>query len=151
MSFLDNLEDSVKAAEGRDEGGTDNTARRDAERNAARASAGSAERLKRDPWTQKLMQQATQAGYQRRMKVNLAWIGTTLRLEWRGQRLELRPTPQGINAVFGRGLDDLEIEKADLDANPAALISKWMAILEVQRKLDEEASRRIPDAAEAPE
>jgi len=46
------------------------------------------------------MQLATRAGFSRRTKVNFIWLGTTLRLEARGSKLELRPTPQGIVAAF---------------------------------------------------
>ncbi len=149
MSFLDNLENNLKALEGRDEGGVDNGARRDRERAAARASAKAADWLKNGPWTKQLMQQVTHAGFQRRIKVNLVWVGTTLRLEARGHRLEFRPMPGGVNAVFARGIDDLETESVDLNAAPTALINKWMALLEVQKKLDEEESQRIPEAEAA--
>ncbi len=146
MSFLDNLENNLKALEGRDEGGADNATRREIDRKQARAAAPWAERLKTDPWTKTLMQQLTRAGFQRRIKVNMAWIGTTLRFESKGHRLELRPAADGINAVFGRGIDDLKTEKADLEREPAALIAEWIGIVEVQKKLDEEESLRIAEA-----
>lgn len=146
MSFLDNLENDLKALEGRDEGGVDNGAWRDKERKAARASAQSAEKLRQSPWTQKLMQQVTVAGHRRRIKVNLVWAGTILRLEARGNRLELRPMPAGINAVFGRGIDDMEAQPVNLDSDPAGLIEKWMTMLDLQTKLDEEQSQSIPEA-----
>jgi hypothetical protein len=100
MSFLDNLENNLKALENRDEGGLDESRRRDRDRELALAVQPWAELLKREPFAQTLMQQATLAGRQRRIKVNLMWIDTTLRLEARGQRLELRPGREGVVAVF---------------------------------------------------
>ncbi|MEP6716346.1 MAG: hypothetical protein ABJC09_12295 [Terriglobia bacterium] len=146
MSFLDNLENDLKALEGRDEGGVDNGAFRDRERKAARASAQSAEKLRQSPWTQKLMQQVTVAGHARRLKINLVWAGTILRLEARRNRLELRPMPTGIDAVFGRGIDDIETQPVDLASDPKGLIARWMAILDAQLKLDQEQSQSIPEA-----
>src|SRR5580658_8193390 len=138
MSFLDNLESNLKALESREEGGLDESRRRDRERELAIAAAPWAERLKREPFAQTLMQQATLAGRQRRTKVNLLWIGTTLRLEARGHRLELRPEPKGIAAVFFRGTEEIRRQPADLDGDPQQLVAVWMADLEEQKRLDDE-------------
>jgi hypothetical protein len=129
MSFLDNLEDNLKALESRDEGGLDQNARRERDREQALAVAPWAERLKREPFAQALMQQATLAGRPLRIKVNLMWIDTTLRLEARGHRLELRPAKDGILAVFLQGQDELEHEPVDLKSDPKNLVSKWMEML----------------------
>jgi hypothetical protein len=130
MSFLDNLENNLKALESRDEGGLDQNRRRDRDRELALAVAPWAERLKREPFAQTLMQQATLAGRPRRTKVNLMWIDTTLRLEARGHRLELRPGRDGIVAVFLHGSEELGHEPVDLAADPQKLVAKWMAILD---------------------
>jgi hypothetical protein len=148
MSFLDNLENNLKALESREEGGLDEGNRRELEKARAKASAPWAERLKQAPWTQNLMQQATRAGYQRRIKVNLAWIGTTLRLEARGHRLELRPQPDGIAAVFLRGTEESGSGAVDLKKDPQKLVAEWMAILDLQKKLDDEQAARAPAAEE---
>jgi hypothetical protein len=137
MSFLDNLEDNLKALESRDEGGLDESRRRDRDRELAIAAAPWAERLKREPFAQKLMQQATLAGRQSRTKVNLMWIGTTLRLEARGHRMELRPGPKGITAVFLKGSEEARQERVDLSGDPGTLTSRWMAILDEQKRLDD--------------
>src|SRR5579863_8433930 len=129
MSFLDNLENNLKALESREEGGIDESRRRDRERAEAIAAAPWAERLKREPFAQTLMQQATLAGRQRRIKVNLMWIGTTLRLEARGHRLELRPGAKGVTAVFLRGSEEVRQEPIDLSGNPQELITEWMVVL----------------------
>jgi hypothetical protein len=138
MSFLDNLENDLKALESRDEGGLDQSARRDRERELALAAAPWAERLKREPFAQSLMQQATLAGRQRRIKVNLMWIGTTLRLEARGHRLELRPGAKGVAAVFLRSTEEVRQEPVDLAGDPQKLVGKWMVILDEQKRIDDE-------------
>src|SRR5579863_3094399 len=143
MSFLDNLEDNLKALESRDEGGLDENRRRDRERELAIAAAPWAERLKREPFAQNLMQQATIAGRRSRTKVNLMWIGTTLRLEARGHRLELRPGPKGITAVFLRGAEEVTQQLVDLSSDPSALTSQWMAVLDEQKRLDD--AQAVPD------
>jgi hypothetical protein len=137
VSFLDNLENNLKALESREEGGLDESRRRDAERKRALAAAPWADRLKREPFAQALMQQATLAGRQRRIKVNLAWIDTTLRLEARGHRLELRPTPTGIDAVFLRAAEEVSHAAIDLSDDPKKLTAEWMAALDEQKRIDD--------------
>lgn len=129
MSFLDNLENNLKAMEGRDEG-LDDSRRRDNERDRRLAIAPWAERLKREPYAEALMRQATLAGRQRRMKVNLSWIDTTLRLEARDHRLELRPTPDGVVAVFAREAEEARRAPVDLAGDPQRLADEWMAAID---------------------
>jgi hypothetical protein len=144
MSFLDNLEDNLKALESRDEGGLDESRRRDQERDVAVAAAPWAERLKREPFAQTLMQQATVAARRSRTKVNLMWIGTTLRLEARGHRLELRPGPKGVAAVFSKGSEEVGQEPVDLSSDPVKLTRQWMAILDEQKRIDDEQAAVEP-------
>jgi hypothetical protein len=130
MSFLDNLENNLKALESREEKDTAGQAnRREAERARALAVSPWAERLRNGSWTQALLQQATRAGYARRTKVNLAWIDTTLRLEARNLRLELRPEPGGVMAVFLQGTEELRQEPVDLSGDPQTLVDEWMALI----------------------
>jgi hypothetical protein len=98
--------------------------------------------LKKAPWTQTLMQKATRAGHQRRIKVNLMWIGTTFRLEALGHRMELRPEPGGINAVLLQGPQELEQQAVDLAGDPEKLIRDWMLILDEQKRLNGEAASK---------
>ena len=84
------------------------------------------------------MRQATVAGRERRMKVNLAWLDTKLRLEARGHRLEFRPTPNGIVAVFLREADETKQEPVDLAGDPRKLIAAWMQELDEQKRIDDE-------------
>jgi hypothetical protein len=144
MSFLDNLENNLKALESRDEASADGGRRRDHDRAKAIAAAPWAERLKKEPFAQKLMQQASLAGRERRIKVNLMWIDTTLRLEARGNRLELRPGANGITAVFKHGADDVRRMPVDLSTDPQALVSNWMADVDEQRRLEDERTAALP-------
>jgi hypothetical protein len=143
MSFLDNLENNLKALESRDVGGIADNGPREEERTRAKAEAPWAEQLKRDPWTQQLMQQMTRAGFQRRTKVNLLWLGTTLRMEARGQKLELRPVPGGVVAVYLRGPEELKREPVDFKEDPQKLVARWMPAIEAQKKIDEEEAARV--------
>jgi len=129
MSFLDNLENNLKALESLESGGLDDRKRRELERDRAIASAPWAERLKNSPYVGKLMRDLTRAGFSRRMKVHFVWIGRTLRLEAMGERVELQPTPGGIEAVF----PDHRVP-VDLQGEPDALIGEWMEILDRKRK-----------------
>jgi len=109
------------------------------------ASAPWAERLKSEPFAGKLMQQATVAGRRSRTKINLMWIGTTLRLEARGHRLELRPGPKGVAAVFLKGPDELWREPIDLSGDPAKITGKWMAVVDEQKRFDDEQAALPPE------
>jgi hypothetical protein len=144
VSFLDNLESNLKALEGREEGGLDEGRRRDGDRIRSLAIAPWAEQLKNGPYVPALMRQATIAGHQRRMKVNLVWIGTTLRLEARGHRLELRPTPDGVAAVFLAAGEEIRKEKLDLASDPQTVISEWMVALDEQKRIDDAAAASVP-------
>ncbi len=130
VSFLDNLENNLKALESREEGGLEQNKRWEIERELALAAAPWAERLKSSSFTSNLMQQATIAGRQRRTKINLLWIGTTLRLEARNHRLELRPAADGISAVFLRDNEELRQHAVNLDSDPQALVAEWMPLLD---------------------
>lgn len=137
MSFLDNLENNLKALENLESGGIDDRKRREAVREREIASAPWAERLKNSAYIGKLMRDLTKAGFARRMKVHFVWIGRALRLEAMGERVELEPTPVGVEAVFA----DRRLP-IDLDGEPDALVGTWMEILD--RKRQEEAAA-IPE------
>ena len=149
MSFLDNLENNLKALESQEQGGIDESNQREAAKKRAVAEKPWADRLKSDPWTTSLMQRATQAGFERRVKANLIWVGTTLRLEARGQRLELRPGPTGVTAVFLQGTDAVAEEAVNLGGDPAKLIANWMARVDAQKKRDDEQAAALAAELEA--
>jgi hypothetical protein len=149
MSFLDSLENNLKALEGTEQSGLDEQKRKDKERRRAAASAPWAERLKNSAFTQSLMQQATRAGFQIRTKVNFVWLGTTLRLEARNHRLELRPAAEGVEAVALKDGVAVGQELIDLTGKPEAILNPWMKIVAAQKKQDEEAAAKAEAEAAA--
>ena len=132
MSFLDNLESNLKSMESREERG-DQKSRdaklRDSERARAQASAVYAEDLRKGPYAPELLKQAARLGHAMRTKVHLAWLGTTLRLEARACKLELRPTPEGVMAAFIENNAEVRSVPVNLAGNPESLVREWLASL----------------------
>ncbi len=129
MSFLDNLENNLKSLESHEEGKEDRARQhraRENERHQAQAAAPHAEELKKGPYTAELLRQATRIGHALRTKVHIAWIGSTLRLEARERRLERRPTPTGIVAVYLENNQEQRSEPLDVKANPEDLLRRWL-------------------------
>jgi len=129
MSFLDNLENNLKSLESSEQGREDaERARRDREhqRSLAQAVAPFAEQLKQSPFTAELLRQAARVGFSLRTKVHIAWLGSTLRLEAREKRLELRPTPQGIVAGYIENGREIRTEPCDLQGSPEDLVRRWL-------------------------
>jgi hypothetical protein len=61
--------------------------------------------------------------------VHVAWLGSNLRLEARERRLELRPTPEGIVAVyFDENNRETRTEALDLNGSPENLLREWLAV-----------------------
>jgi hypothetical protein len=143
MSFLDNLENSLKALEGTESAGLEDASLRDKRRNDARAAAPWAEKLRDSDWAKSMMSQAMTAGHQRRVRIGLFWIGTSLRLEALGQRLDIRPTGTGIEAVFLTGNDERKRIKVDLAGDPAKLLSQWLQLVDAQKKHDDAEAARV--------
>jgi len=126
MSFLDNLENSLKSLEEREERDPAEYERREQKRNFTRAAAPWAAKLKAAPFTQVLFEQATIAGHRLRTKVYMSWFDDTLALQARERKLELRPTPDGIVAAFIEADREESLQPLDLDGDPAALIRQWL-------------------------
>jgi hypothetical protein len=130
MSFLDNLENNLKSLESSEQGREDAERAqraRESERARAQAAAPFADRLKHGPYTAELLKQAARVGFSMRTKVHVAWLGNALRLEAREKRLELRPTPSGIVAVYSENGDERRSEPLDLAGNPETLVREWLA------------------------
>jgi hypothetical protein len=129
MSFLDNLENSLKSLESSEEGRATLESEqrlRERHRAAAQASAPFAEELKKGPFTTALLRDSARVGHSLRTKIHIVWLGSTLRLEAREKRLELRPTPEGI--VVARIENGAEtVEALDLKSDPEQLIRSWLA------------------------
>ena len=129
MSFLDNLENNLKSLESTEQGKEDAERAhrtREQERALAQATAPFAEQLKQSPFTEELLKQAARVGFSLRTKVHIAWLGSTLRLEARDKRLELRPTPKGIVAAYLENGQEVRVEPCDLTGSAEDLVRQWL-------------------------
>lgn len=130
MSFLDNLENNLKALESRNERNPEALAREAAAREAARAAAIAiapfAEALRNGPFKDILLMACRDIGHRRRVLVRPVWVDSTLRLEAGSKKLELRPTPNGVLAVFIESGNEQECMPIDLASDPVRLAEKWL-------------------------
>jgi hypothetical protein len=130
MSFLDNLENNLKALESRDERDPETLAREAAAREAARSLAlqiaPHAEALRNGPFKDGLLTACRNIGHRRRILVRPVWVDSTLRLEAGAKKLELRPMPGGVIAVFFDGDTQRESTPIDLSSDPAKVAEKWL-------------------------
>ncbi|HUB83228.1 MAG TPA: hypothetical protein VMB03_30715 [Bryobacteraceae bacterium] len=146
MSFLDNLENNLKSLESQEEGKDAAQRLQRARENArvnAQATAPWADELKKGPFTAELLKQAARIGFSMRIKVHVAWLGTTLRLEARDRRLELRPTAAGIVAAYLESGAEPRIEPLDLKREPAEFVRRWLEKEVSQPRSDEEPQDEI--------
>src|SRR3984957_211297 len=130
MSFLDNLENSLKSLENSEEGRASLESehrQRERDRAATQAAAPFAEELKKGPFTVALLRDAARVGHSLRTKIHIVWLGSTLRLEAREKRLELRPTANGIQAAHIENGVETRVEPLDLQGDPEQLIRSWLA------------------------
>jgi len=132
MSFLDNLENNLKALESIEEKDPEKVKRekerREADRNAALLRAPHVEALKTSAFTSELLTQCRTIGHGQRVLVRFTWIGENLRLDAKNKRLEMIPTPEGITAAFI--LDGLETDRVVINPatdDPAAIARRWLA------------------------
>jgi hypothetical protein len=130
MSFLDNLENNLKSLESVEEGrdaAEQQRRARERDRADAQAAAPYAEELRKGPFTAELLKQAARVGFEKRTKINVAWLGTTLRLEARERRLELRPTAGGIQSVYLQDGNETRSEPLDLKGSAEDLVRRWLS------------------------
>jgi hypothetical protein len=131
MSFLDNLENNLEALESRNERDPEALAREAVAREAARSLAVQiapyAEALRNGPFKDGLLTACRDIGHRRRILVRPIWVDSTLRLEAGAKRLELRPTPNGVLAVFFEGTREEESTPIELSSDPVNLAEKWLA------------------------
>ena len=132
MSFLDNLESNLKALESRSERDPDALAREAAAREAARSVALEiapyAEALRNGPFKDGLLTACRDIGHRGRILVRPVWIDSTLRLEAGAKKLELRPSPSGVFAVFFDGGEERENTRIDLSSDPLKLAERWLEV-----------------------
>ena len=131
MSFLDNLENNLKALESREERDPEKVKReqerREADRTSALLRAPHVEALRTSPFTSELLTQCRTIGHGQRVLVQFTWLGENLRLEAKAKRMELSPTAEGITAVFS--LDGQETGRQAVDPkvdDPSALARLWL-------------------------
>jgi len=133
MSYLDNLENSLKALESQEEKDPATMQRhaeaRAQEREAAVKRAPHARALQSSTFTGQLLGACRQLGPRLGMYVQITWIDGVLRLEAREQRLELTPTTDGVDAVYSSGGREQRRETINLDDDGALLAKKWMESL----------------------
>jgi hypothetical protein len=130
MGFSDSLENDLKNLEAREEADAATAARshgrKQNDRARVLAAAPWAEKLKNGKFTADLLRHATRIGFGIRTKVRIIWLGTTLRLEAREHRLELRPSPDGIYAFWIVDGAEQKKEKVDLSSSAEAFARKWL-------------------------
>ena len=126
MDFLDNLENSLKNLESREERSPVDHQRRESDRARVLAEAPWAAQLKSSSYTSKLFEEAATTGHRLRTKIYMAWFETTLRLEAKGRVLELRPTAEGIAATYTRPNGEAATEAVDLSGDPQQLLQDWL-------------------------
>ena len=126
MSFLDNLENSSKNLEAREERDPNAASRRSEERARTMAIAPWAAQLKDSEFTKVLLEKAAQTGHRLRTKIYVAWLDTTLRLEAKGRKLDLEPTAEGIRANFIEPNGEASHKSVDLNADPGELLCDWL-------------------------
>jgi hypothetical protein len=126
MSYLDNLENNLKALESREERTPASRKRPEAERNRARATQPFAEQLRNGDFTKKLLDRVVHLAHGVRTKVYISWSGNSLRLDARERRLELQPTPEGVFAVFSSGYNVTARNKIDLSGDPEQLAKEFL-------------------------
>lgn len=134
MSFLDNLENNLKALESREEIDPEALKRqqveRETERGEALRRAPFEEALKTGPFAGQLIAACRALGHAKRVMVRPTWLDSTLRLEARldgvEQRLELRPTGEGVKAVFVREGEEVATEALDLNSSAADLAARYI-------------------------
>lgn len=130
MSFLDNLENNLKTLESRDEKDPETLRReraaRDARKEETRRTAPHADALKNSSFPGELLTACRTIAHGRRLLVRPVWIDSTFRLEAGGQKLELRPTPEGVRTVFIENGEEKRSDAADLSENPEVLARRWL-------------------------
>ncbi len=130
MSYLDNLENSLKALESREERDPAQVQREMQAREDARTSAAArapfVRALKTSAFTGQLLGGCRKLGPAKGVYVQVTWVDEALRLEVREHRLQLTPTGEGVVAVYSEGGEERRREAVDLEADGEALAAAWL-------------------------
>ena len=131
MSYLDNLENNLKALENQEERDPQKVKReqerREAERSAALLRAPYVEALRDSLFTMNLLTQCRAIGHPQRVLVQFTWLGETLRLDAKAKRMLLTPTSDGITAVFSVNGEETGRTNIDQHVDDAGeLARRWL-------------------------
>ena len=131
MSFLDNLENDLKALENREERDPEkvrrNQEQREADRTAALLRAPHAEALRTLPFTSELLTHCRAIGHGQRVLVQFTWLGENLRLDAKTKRMDLTPTAEGIIAILSSNGEETGREAVDPKVDDAeTLATRWL-------------------------
>ncbi|MCX6594055.1 MAG: hypothetical protein NTZ56_21290 [Acidobacteria bacterium] len=130
MSYLDSLENNLKALERLEEKDPEQLRRdaeaRDSERARALRIAPHADALRNGEFTSQFLTACRTVGHGMRMLVRFTWLEQTLRLEAKDKKLELQPLPEGIQAVFFVNGETVATEMLDLSGDPVAFAHRWL-------------------------
>ncbi len=133
MSYLDNLENSLKALESSEERDPAAIAaqqqRRAEERNAAVLRGPHVRALKTSNFTGQLLGACRKLGPTLGVYVQVTWVDEALRLDVRDQRLALVPTSEGIEAVYLKDGQEERRTAISLEGDGEALARQWLESL----------------------
>jgi len=83
--------------------------------------------LKTGPFTEKFLVACRTIGHRQRTMVRFTWLDSTLRLEAKERRLDLKPTAQGVEAAFYVDNEPTSQRMLTLEEDPEALANEWLS------------------------
>ncbi len=132
MSYLDSLENNLKALENQAERDPTEVRRRQEARAADRAAAVAAEpyvkELREGQFTRTLLGHCAVIGYSLRTKIRPLWLGNVLRLEARDKQIDFESSADGVQAVFREGGQVMSREAVDLTQPSEPLAKRWLGV-----------------------
>ena len=132
MSYLDSLENNLKALENLEERDPTEVRRRQEARAADRAAAVAAEpyvkELREGDFTRTLLGHCAVIGYTLRTKIRPLWLGNVLRLEARDKQIDFESSADGVQAVFREGGQVTGREAVDLTQPSEPLAKRWLGV-----------------------
>jgi hypothetical protein len=131
VSYLDNLENNLKALENQESRDPEKVRRdqerRESERTEALKRAPHADALKNSAFTSDLLTQCRFIGRGQQLLVQFTWIGERLRLDAKEKRMELVPTADGIEAVLSVNGTETRRQIVDPSSDrPEVLARQWL-------------------------
>jgi len=132
MSYLDSLENNLKALENQAERDPTEVRRRQEARAADRAAAVAAEpfvkELREGEFTRTMLGHCAVLGYSLRTKIRPLWLGNVLRLEAREKQLDFESSAEGVQLVFRENGEVIGREPVDLSQPSEPLAKRWLGL-----------------------